>query len=145
MYIGQQNILRWLNYGFLPKNTCSGVLFSSTLCGVQFCTYTTVLAASAHRCIGRSWSWSISLATAMMVLFFLSETPFCCGLYGVVNSLLIPKSMHNSLNQFDANSLPLSDRKVLIFFSVWFLIKVSIIWTCWILHLCFSTSISMSF
>ena len=32
------------------------------------------------------------------------------------NSLLIPDSLHKSLNSFDVNSLPLSDRKVLIFF-----------------------------
>src|SRR5882762_8275422 len=37
--------------------------------------------------------------------------------------LLIPKSLHNFLNSFDVNSPPLSDRKVLIFFSEWFSIK----------------------
>ena len=41
----------------------------------------------------------------------------------MVNSLLIPESLHNSLNSFDVNSLSLSDQKVLILFSVWFSIK----------------------
>ena len=120
MYTGQPNILRWMTSGFFPEKTSSCVLFSITLCGVRFYTYTAVLAASDHRCIGRSWSWSMALAASMIILFFLSVTPFCCGLYGVVNSLLIHESLHNSLNSFDVHSPPLSDRKVLIFFSVWF-------------------------
>ena len=68
-----------------------------------------------------------SLDDSIIVIFFLSTTPFCCGLYGVVNSLLIPESLHNSLNSFDVenvNSPPLYDQKVLILFSMWFLIKV---------------------
>ena len=122
MYTRQSNYIpRWMTFGFFLENTSSGVLFSSTLCGVQFCTYTVVLEASAHRCMGRSWSWSIALATSMIVLFFLFATPFCCGLYGVVNSLLILKYLHNSWNSFDVNSLPLSDQKV--FISMWFSIK----------------------
>ena len=71
-----------------------------------------------HRCIGRSWSWSISFDASIIVLLFLSITPFCCGLYGVVKSLLIPESLHNYLNSSNVNSPPLSDWKVLIFFSV---------------------------
>ena len=47
----------------------------------------------------------------MIVMFFLSATLFRCGLYGVVESLLIPKTLVNSLNSFDVNSPPLSDRK----------------------------------
>ena len=123
MYTRHPNILRWMTSGFLFENTSSGFLFSSTLCGVRFYTYTAVLAASTHRCMGRSWSWSISLAASMIILFFLFATPFSCGLYGVDNSLLIPESLHNSLNSFDVNSPPLSDQKVLIFFYVWFKIK----------------------
>ena len=115
MYTGQPNILRWMTYGFLLEKTSLGVLFLSTLCGVRFCTYTVVLAAFAHRCI--------AIVVSMIVLFFLSATPFYCGLYGVVNCLLIPESLHNSLNSFDVNSPPLFDRKVLILFSVWFSIK----------------------
>ena len=65
----------------------------------------------------------MALAASMIVLFFISAIPFYCGLYGVDNSLLIPESLHNYLNSFDMNSLPLSDQKVLIFFSVWFSIK----------------------
>ena len=59
----------------------------------------------------------------MINLFFLSATSFYCGLHGVVDSLLIPESMHKSLNSYDFNSSPLSNQKVLIFFSMWFSIK----------------------
>ena len=52
-----------------------------------------------------------------------SILPFCCGLYGVVNSLLIPEYLHNSLNSFDVNSPPLYDLNVFIFFSMWFSIN----------------------
>ena len=52
-----------------------------------------------------------------------SDNTFYFGLYGVVNSLLIPESFHKSLNSFDENFLPLSDQKILIFFFVWFSIK----------------------
>ena len=123
MYTRHPYILRWMISGFLLENTSSGVLFSSTLCGVQFCTYTAVMAAFSHRCMGRYWSWSIDIVASMIFLFLLSATPFCCGLYGVDNSLLFPESLHNSLNSFDVNYSPLSDRKVLILFSVWFSIN----------------------
>ena len=123
MYTGQPNILRWLTSGFLQEKTSSWVLFLSTLCGVRLCTYTDVLVASAQRCIGISWSWSMALVASMIVLFFLSAIPFYCGLYGVEKSLLIPEALHKSLNLFDVNSLPLSDWKVLIFLSVWFSTK----------------------
>jgi hypothetical protein len=55
-----------------------------------------------------------------MALFFLSGTPFCCGLYGTVNYLLIPFSVQNSANSVEVYSPPLSDRKTLIYFLVWF-------------------------
>ena len=118
MYTRHPNILRWLTYGFFPENTYSGVLFSSTLCGVWFCTYTPILADSSHRCMRRYWSWSIALVVSKIVIFFLSVPLFCCGLYGVVNSLLIHEFLHNSLNSSYVNSPPLSDQKVLIFFCV---------------------------
>ena len=80
IYTGQPNILRWLTYGFSPENISSGVLFPSTLWGLLFCTYTTVLAAFAHRCIDKSWSWIITFTASIMVQFFLCATPFCWGL-----------------------------------------------------------------
>ena len=58
-----------------------------------------------------------------MVRFFRSLTPFYWGLYGVLKSLLIPDSLHSSLNSCEVNSPPLSDRKVLIFLSVRFSTK----------------------
>ena len=64
-----------------------------------------------------------SSEASMIVLFFLYAIQFCCGLYGVDNFLLIPESLHNSLNSFDVNSPPLFDRKVFSFFYVLFSIK----------------------
>ena len=110
-------------YLFSWQKTLLQVSFSQVLWGVWFYTYRAVLADSSHRCMEISWSWSISLAASMIVLLFLSTTPLHCGLYGVVNSLLIPEYLHNSLNSFDVNSPPLSNRNVLILFYVWFLIK----------------------
>jgi hypothetical protein len=74
-----------------------------------------VLDASAHKCMGKSWSWIIALVASTIDLFFLSATPFYWGLLGVVKSLLIPASLQKSLSSFEVYSPPLSDLKILIF------------------------------
>ena len=56
-----------------------------------------------------------------------SVLPFCNPiLLWIIRSgqlPLNPESLHSLLNSFEVNSLPLSNRKVLIFFLVWFSIK----------------------
>ena len=123
MYTGKPNILRWLTSGFSREKASSGVLFYSTQWVVWLCTYIVILIASTRRRIGISWSCRISFDACIMVWFFHSATPFYRGLYGVLNSLLIPHSMQSSLNSSKVNSLPLSDRGVLIFLSLWFSTK----------------------
>ena len=118
VYTGKPNILRWLTSSFSPKKSSSGVLLSSTQWGLRFYTYTIVLDSSSQRWIGKSWSCNIAFSTSMMIWFFHSVTPFYWGLYGVLNSLLIPESLQSSLNYFKVKSPPLSDCRVLIFLSV---------------------------
>ena len=65
-------------------------------------------------------SLRIKFHASIIVLFFLFETPFCCWLYGVLNSLLILDSLHKELKIYEVNSAPLFDLKVFIFFWVWF-------------------------
>ena len=123
MYTGKPNILRWITSSFSHEKYSSGVMLSSTRWGVQFYTYTIVIVSSAQRCIGRSWSCSIAFAASMMVRFFHSATPFCWGLYGVLNPLLIPDYLQNSLNSSKVNSPPLSHHRFLIFLYVQFSTK----------------------
>ena len=123
MYTGQPNILRWMTFGFSLEKLSSWFLLSSNLWGVLFHTYTIVLAASAQRWIGRSWSCGIAFDASIIVRFFHFATPFCWGLYGVLNSLLIPDSLQSSLNSSKVNSPSLYDHRVLIFLSVWFSTK----------------------
>ncbi|KAH7424264.1 hypothetical protein KP509_12G097800 [Ceratopteris richardii] len=54
------------------------------------------------------------LAISAICLFFLSATPFCCGVYLQVNCLLILFSCRKSENSLEKYSPPPSDLKVLI-------------------------------
>ena len=67
-------------FRFLPVYISSGVLNPRALWDNLFCTYTVVLAASAHRCIGRSWSWIMFFTASMILVFFPSITPVWWGL-----------------------------------------------------------------
>ena len=60
------------------------------------------------------------LAISMMVLFFLSATPFCCGVYRVVNCLCIPYSLQNFRNSFEIYSPPLSVLNTFMCSPLWF-------------------------
>jgi hypothetical protein len=62
----------------------------------------------------------MALVAPMMDRYFCSATPFCCGLYGTVNSLLIPTSLQKPSNSLEVYSPPLSNLKTLIYFPVWF-------------------------
>jgi hypothetical protein len=42
------------DFNFSPERISSGILFSSTLWGILFYTYTAIFFASSHRFIGRS-------------------------------------------------------------------------------------------
>lgn len=47
------------------------------------------------------------LTIFISVLFFLSDTPFCCGVYDAVSCLLMPCKQKYPLNEMDVNSCPL--------------------------------------
>ena len=79
-YTGQPNILIWITSSLFLVYIYSRVLNPIALWDNLFCTYTTFLASSTHRFMGRSWSWIIVFTASIMVLFFLFATPFYWGL-----------------------------------------------------------------
>lgn len=58
------------------------------------------------------------LPSLSKVLFHLSSTPFCCGVYGAVRYRIIPKLSQNVLNSRETNSPPLSVLDICIFATV---------------------------
>lgn len=56
-------------------------------------------------------SESIERTMLITVQFFLLAMSFCCGVYAVVNCLLMPFSLQNSSNSCELNSPPLSAHK----------------------------------
>lgn len=59
------------------------------------------------------------LTFLQMIRFIRSATPFCSGVYRIVNSNWILLSLKNSSISFNTYSLPLSHRNLLIFRSKW--------------------------
>lgn len=60
-----------------------------------------------HKCKGRPWSCNMDFMSPIMPQFFLSASPFNCGLWGVVNSHKMPSFVYKFLNSFDMYSPPL--------------------------------------
>ena len=58
--------------------------------------------------------WSIQLAIYFKVWFFLSNTPFCSGVYGTICCNLMPCLVQKLINFLLTYSLPLSDLKLRI-------------------------------
>jgi len=48
------------------------------------------LTASAQKYLGSEFSFNIVLASSSSDLFFLSTTPFCCGVLGAEKLCLMP-------------------------------------------------------
>ena len=78
--------------------------------GPRLIRCTAVFTASAQKLFGSPECNRMLLARSVIVLFIRSATPFCCGVLGTVNSLLIPWLSQNCLNSTDRYSPPLSDR-----------------------------------
>src|SRR5215472_15758514 len=77
--------------GFFPKYASYGVLLSSfARVGILFLKYAAVLATSAHSSFGIPAECIIDLTHSISVRLYLSATPFCSGLYGIVVSCQIP-------------------------------------------------------
>ena len=114
------NILRWLTEGLTPYHASYGVLFFKDFVGNLFSKYTEVLTVSAQKLLGIFFSNRRHLAISITVRFFLSETPFCCGVYGVVSWHSLPAVLQNSTNWLEVYSVPLSDLKILMLKLLWF-------------------------
>ena len=71
------------------------VFLFKNLVGSLFNKNIVVFAASAHNLFGNSFSWSIHLVISMMLLFFLSLTPFYCGVYDTISWCSVPVSSQN--------------------------------------------------
>ena len=66
------------------------------------------------------YQWACFFAFSIKILFIISATSFCWGVYGLVFSRAIPKFLQNSSNSFLQSSPPLSVLYTYIFFFVWF-------------------------
>ena len=64
---------------------------------------------SAQKYRGSFASFNIVLAASTKVMFFLSTTPFCCGVLGAVYCQEIPFSVQNLFKIVFLNNVPLSD------------------------------------
>jgi hypothetical protein len=78
------NTLKCETEGFLPDHTSCGVVSTSADEGDIFTRYFALSTASTHNSCESPTSLSMLLALSINVLFILSATPFCCGVYGVL-------------------------------------------------------------
>jgi hypothetical protein len=88
--------------------------------GDLFTKYFVVSTASTQNSCVSPTPLSMLLALSINVLFILSTTPFCCGVYGVVFWHAMPHYLQNYSKSFPHNSPPLSVLNTLIFLSIWF-------------------------
>lgn len=72
-------------------------------------------ARAISRIVRQSKSKVFALIDSSMDMFFNYATPFCCGLQGTINSLLIPSFLQKETSSFEVYSPPLLDLKISIF------------------------------
>ena len=77
---------------FYPCSALNGVTPTNDLWGTLFCKYEAHFTGSAQREGGRCLAWRRHVTISFSDLFFLSATPFCCGVYGTECSIQIPSS-----------------------------------------------------
>ena len=85
------------------------------LWGTLFYKYEAQFTASAQRQGGRCLAWRRHVSISFSDLFFLSTTPFCCGVYGTECSIRIPSDSQKLWKSPLMYSPPLSDLIDLIF------------------------------
>ncbi|MFS7952032.1 hypothetical protein Hanom_Chr07g00602171 [Helianthus anomalus] len=83
------------------EEVVDGLLWSTT---VEQAVFT----ASAQKVKGKPESSSMVLAVSIKVLFFLSTTPFCSGVLGMLYCLTIPFFTQKASNSLFLNFVPLS-------------------------------------
>lgn len=103
----QTKTWKYLSDGVTPLHASSGVISLTAKVGLRFRTCTVQLTGSGHKVFGICFYESMLWTIFIMVLFFRSATPFCCGLYAAVNCLFIPFSLQKWLNSWYVNSPPL--------------------------------------
>jgi hypothetical protein len=64
---------------------CSGVVLDNALVGDLLFKYSAVFTASAQYFVFSPDSINIDFAFSTIVLFALSATPFCCGVYSTLS------------------------------------------------------------
>ena len=104
----------------IPLQASSGVLSFTASVGLRFKTCTAQFTASGQKVLGIFFSDSMLRTKFMMVRFFRSATPFCCGEYAAVNCLCTPCSLQKLLNSQDVNSPSRSVRNIFRDISVAF-------------------------
>jgi len=75
---------KWFTFGFLLLHASKGVIYFIDLWVDQFFVYMAQLTSSTKIFEGRYFAWIMQLAIYFRYRFFLSATPFDCGVYGVV-------------------------------------------------------------
>ena len=101
--------------GLIPMRCFERVTPTTDLWSTLFCKYEARFTASTQREGGRCLAWRRHVSISFSDLFFLSATPFCCGVYGTECSIRIPFDLHKYGNYLLMYSPPLSDLIDLIF------------------------------
>jgi hypothetical protein len=93
-------------FGFFPYHASYGVFSFRVAVYALFRRYAACVTANSHRNSGMFWPHIMAHANSTRVLFALSATPFCSGVYGAVFCMSIPCSQHQDLRGSFINSLP---------------------------------------
>ena len=97
-----------------------GEIFSSLFVGDQFIMYTAVATASPQYSFGKCLASNMLHAISMMVMFFLSATSFCWGVYHAMNFFCMPWVLQKFRNSFETYSPPLLVLNILMRCPLWF-------------------------
>ena len=87
------NTFRCSTIGLSPVQASYGVIPLTAFVGLRFLKYVAVDNASPQNLFGKFDSHNIDLTHSSNVLFILSATPFCSGVFGTVNSCRIPSCL----------------------------------------------------
>jgi hypothetical protein len=105
---------------FLPYHTSCGVDSTNVDEGDLFTKCFSMSTTSTQNSCASLEPLSMILAFSINVLFILSTTPFCFGVYGLVFMCVIPHYLQNHSKFFPHNSPPFPFLITLIFLFVWF-------------------------
>ena len=86
--------IKWETSGLCPNSASKGVAPITDLWGTLFWMYEAQFTASAQREGGRCLAWRRHVSISFSDFFFLSTTPFCCGVYGTECFIWITPQAH---------------------------------------------------